>query len=594
MIIAGIYTRQKNIEPILKERLITSTKKNIKQDIAVLDNHFLIIIAGKTDKNVDQGQILKTQDTLLIGKIFSKKNYQKITQMDLVKISRKNNTDFVNNYWGNYLFIKSDGRQQTVTMLRDPVGQLPLFYTSYKNNIIFTSEINIIYDLLDKKPEMNWDYFCSFLLNTFITSEFTAFKNVYELPHGCELLLSKKTIKTSVAWNPLNYIHKNKNPIKTENLIIDTTSHVLKSWLESSQSIFLDLSGGLDSSSLLLILNSILNPEQKLHPITWYHPNVLSSDERKFAARVTQKIDTPLITLDMSKNLPLSSLNTKLGFRPNWPTSVLTHLKMEKHLGTLSKNYPQVTYVSGHGGDHIFLCPPPLAALVDYLIQKDPFSYSTKLKELAVYYRCSIFPLLKATYKGLLSYIFPINIPIEKNLNKETPWFSKELLALEKNVTAHPFFEQKQKIVPGKFQHITTIYQGLATIKGQIRNPYNPIFYPLFSQPLLELALSIPTYDTFAKGYDRYPLRKAISTTFKTNLVWRRDKGKTSGVMQRGIKKNLNKILELCLEGKIAQQKLINRKLLHQNIKILAAGHIDYQWPVTNLIAAELFFNYWK
>ena len=87
--------------------------------------------------------------------------------------------------------------------------------------------------------------------------------------------------------------------------------------------------------------------------------------------------------------------------------------------------------------------------------------------------------------------------------------------------------------------------------------------------------------------------RKAISDTFKTDSVWRKDKGETSGIMQRGLKKNEKRILDLCLEGKMVKQGLINKDKLSAGILGVMNGQTDYLWAIINLICAEIFMNYW-
>lgn len=180
---------------------------------------------------------------------------------------------------------------------------------------------------------------------------------------------------------------------------------------------------------------------------------------------------------------------------------------------------------------------------------------------------------------------------------KRAPWLSKEVFLLEKKMRYHPFFdgERTTKSLPGKFGLIDAIYSGLSTIKTDIRDDgTNPVFFPLFSQPLLELVLSIPTYESYHDGYNRYLFRKAISDTFKTTAVWRQDKGETSGIEQRGLKSNEKRILELCLEGNMVKQGLINKEQLHAGILEVMNGQKDYQWAITNLICAETFMNYWS
>ena len=93
-----------------------------------------------------------------------------------------------------------------------------------------------------------------------------------------------------------------------------------------------------------------------------------------------------------------------------------------------------------------------------------------------------------------------------------------------------------------------------------MRNQIDPTYYPFLYEPVVEFALSFPTYELFDKGYDRYPLRKAVSEIFKTDTVWRRDKSQTTGLFQLGIKQNLDHVLDICLKGHFVKQGLIDKE----------------------------------
>lgn len=592
MIVSGIYGIKKG-NNILLDNLINLNRKQIRQNEKYFEHDNLYIICGNTSSEKEQGQILRTENSILMGKVFDKKDYNKIDIKSLK--TNKNNEDFVNNYWGSYLLFKS-GSNKTITILRDPIGQLPFFYTQLPTKeIIFSSEIGIIYDLLTTKPSYNWAYFSSYLMHSSITTSYTPFENIYELCHGCELIINDNFITERVIWNPLNYID-NYDEKNINSNIIDTTTNVIKNWISNTDNIFLDFSGGLDSSSLFFLLKDIIKTEQKLYPVNLFHPEVKSSDERWHAWKVSREIGIDLIEFNNSDNLPLTPLENRLNFRPNWPTSSLTYLKIEQGLFNLSESCPNNIFIRGHGGDHIFMCPPSVISLCDFLMERGRNGFNAKLKDIASIYRKPLWPIVTEMLGGFYDYL--MNSYKQKTLADKFSkpfWFNKEIYKLEKTMKYHPFFfTRRTRCLPGKFNFISTIYNGLSTVKGEIRNPKNPIFYPLFSQPLLELALSIPTYETYNSGYDRYLFRKAISDKFGTKNVWRKDKGETSGIMQKGLRNNKQYVLSLCLEGKIAKTGLINKAILHDNIINMMNGQKTYQWQIINLICSEIFFTCWN
>lgn len=600
MIIAGVF-KQVNEETFKK--LSTLIKKHSQKEITYFETSLVSIVVGKTSFTVDQGEVLKTIDSLLVGKVFRKDNYKEITEQEVEQQSKETNKSFVKNYWGNYIFINTNKENKTITILRDPIGQLPLFYTKLDSGeVLFSSEIEILYSMITIKPDFNWSYLSAYMLHSSITTNQTAFNGIYELPHGCQLFINEldEYMTTSVIWNPLDYCSGYKNSKQIQKDIINTTKNVIKSWTKNTEGVFLDFSGGTDSTGLLFLLKSVLKKKQLLKPVNVFHPNVSFSDERKHALAIADEVGLDLINFDKSKSLPFDPVIEQPRVKPNWPTSTLTHLKIREEMDALSKDYTNIVHMSGHGGDHIFMCPTPVESLCDYLLEKGGKGFYPKLKEISIMFRKPLFPILKKMFYCFFSYYFcshykrPSYLSIQYN---KIPWFTNELFNREQQVTYHPFFYEKKtaKILPGKLKHIESIYKGLSSVKKDVRdNKTNPVFFPFFSQPLIELALSIPTYASFKNGYNRYHFRKAISRTFKTNAVWRRDKGETSGIMQIGLKKNEQHILELCLKGKALQTGSFNKELLHKSIKKTIYGQTDHQWPITNLISLEIFLKYWR
>lgn len=599
MIISGIFSHHQGNDAF--EKLVSLTEPHIIQDTRIVRNGSLNIIAGKTSLISDQGEVLAAKDSFLAGKVFRKDTYQSFSAKNLESASHNSARSFVDTYWGNYVLIRMNKGKDCVSILRDPVGQFPLFYAQLpEGGVLFSSEISIIYNMLEKFPAFNWNYFSHFLLHTFVTTESTAFDCIFELPHGCELTISasnsKCQLNTSLVWDPANYCSGYQGRENKQKEIIDTTSRVIKSWIEGAEGVFLELSGGLDSSALLLLLNQLVDPSQTLKAINKFHPE--SGDERKHARRVSQEVDVELIEFDTSPRLPFTPIPKIHNFHPNWPLVSSNHWKMDADMCSLFGSSKNIAHMSGHGGDHIFLAPPPVKSLSDYLVEQGKNGFSTKLKEISTIYRRPLIPVLGEACKGLLDYSF--RRPCRNSLYaitqyKNAPFFNKELFEMDKTIPLHPFFsETRSKMLPGKFALIEGIYSGLSSIKGNFKGVNNTIFYPLFSQPLLELSLSTPTYESYNEDYNRYHFRKAVSDHFKTASVWRKDKAETSGMTQRGVRKNEKYLLDLCLEGVMVKEGLVNKKLLHQGIKDMAMGQGDHLWPIMNLVSAEIFMSYYK
>jgi len=290
--------------------------------------------------------------------------------------------------------------------------------------------------------------------------------------------------------------------------------------------------------------------------------------------------------------------NKSLHLKPNKPsTSLFNPTQSEAIFKLLNQQIPSI-FISGHGGDHLFMCPPTKRSIIDYLHEKGTSGLYKKICDLAAYYRKPITHILKPNLTYFFSGLYSKKLAIDSD--NRAPWFNKKLYNFSAKSYIHPFCNHNNlKKIPGKFDQLTAVLDAFvldafSTICIDPFDQTNPTFYPLMYTPIIECALAIPTYNLYEQGFDRYPLRKSVSDYFKTDAVWRRDKGETSGIIQLAIKKNIHRILSLCLEGEFSKNNFINKDLLHQHIIKVAHGSTDYLWPLLNLLSVEIFLEHWE
>jgi asparagine synthase (glutamine-hydrolysing) len=597
MIISGIIN---NYDTSLLENIILKTESKIKKNRTIFSDKIITLIVGNTSDTVYQGEILKFKDGILIGRVFSKDSYRKIRIDDIGILSDKTDRFLIDRCWGSYIFIRTNIIENLVYILRDPIGQFNLFYKKLNSGaVIFSSSIEVLYESTKEQIEYNINYCAIYMLYSYVNTDSTIFNDVSELSPGYSLKIdiSKNLLTSSNMWKIEDYCKYNKN-IDIKEQIIFVLENVIKSWTENSQGVFLDFSGGTDSTSLLLIANKILDRDQILNAVNIFHPSISASDERNYASSVAQTINIPIIEFDRSNSLPFDDL---LSFNPklDLPSPILVVSKFHRDISRLSSNYKNITYMSGHGGDHIFLCPTPLSSICDYFIERGLSGLYLKIKELSFMFRMPLFKLLKIFAKDLISYSLlsnkDISFDYKQKLNPLD--LDKDFINLENKIIYNQFIEKElhKNLLPGKLSHINSIFRGLTTIKKDVRdNRTNAVFYPLFSQPMIELALSIPSYDSFDKGFNRYHFRKSISNSFNTNHVWRKDKGDTSGSLQLGIKKNQDSIKNLCLNGRLFNMGILKEEGFVNCLKMSINGQSEVNWSLINLVSLELFFKSWS
>lgn len=566
---------------------LESISRNImKFEYALIETKNMTLFKGKTGLN-DQDIVLHDENSTLIGRVFDKKQNEPVKKEGLKSLDKKK---IISDCWGKYLYFSFSGDDSSISIMRDPTGQLALFYCHLPNGaVLFSSELSIINDFLTGRLSINWPYMASHLLYGIQNSTQTAFEDIYELPPGYALNCKNGLTEVDVVWDPSDYIQPR---VVNNDDLIDILETSLKAWHHTYDTLHVSYSGGLDSTALLYCIDKTKSKNQKINPINLYHPEIKSSDELPYAQAVCDDLGIKLTRLNMAENLPFSPTKKSVLLKPNKPFPILTHLKVLEAINDIVNEAPSSLFISGQGGDHIFMAPPPKTLLVDYIMDNGLKGAKTQLDALAQYYRTTYYQILKDNIRTLFRQKI-----IRGNLSptpKIAPWFTKELCELGKQPFSHPILSHiSSRLLAGKLEHITAIDNAFASISVEMKE-HNPTYSPLLYQPAVELSLSMPTYKLLNQGYDRYPFRDAISKAYNTNHVWRRSKGETSGVLQLGMRKNMTYLRELCLEGHFARQGLINKKAIEEHLNRMASGEVLDLWSLMYIISSELFFSFYE
>lgn len=487
-------------------------------------------------------------------------------------------------YWGRHILILANDQKRRLSIFRDVIGLSQIYFIALQNVMLFSSDIYLLTQVIEEEGhclEIDWEYFASLLSCGLLHTSKTPLKTIKALLPGCVLTYENKTLEVKPFWDPTSL--PLEQPIN-EKKLASVFNNCVKSLSRNTTSIGLQLSGGLDSSSLFLSLKNSLKAHQEFLLINYRNKRVASSDESEYVNMLIQGSNLQLIDHDLEYNLEIH--NTR-----KWNLPYPNILELKSKIG-LFKNIKSSSFelFSGHGGDYIFLSKANPAFLTDYLLEKGFKGFLAKLKSLSIINRSPLLPYLYDTVKYLYGHYFKKSyekfavFPIRHEV-----WFNNKIQELIKAQSFLPaFVDNLYKIHPGKALHILQAYHSSASIGLE---PEKTEVYPYLAQPLIELGLSFPTYSSFNESWSRLHFRNAISNYFNTNFVWRQPKGEISGVIQLFVKNNLKKIEELCLEGKFSQQDFIDKNLLRKELLLLANGRVEGQWPILRLISAELWLN---
>ena len=189
--------------------------------------------------------------------------------------------DCLSKFIGMFAFAIYDKKRDLIFCARDRIGKKPLFYYKDNENFFFASEIKALLSIgVPRIP--NYKIIYDYLYYGYYdhTNE-TFFKDIFSLPQGHYFLIKDNNFTIKKYWEVgdrlINIKFKREKSLisKFKELIIDSLSLRLR----SDTPIGVTLSGGLDSSSLMAIIDQLFEKKDTIFTYSIFYKNPIFSEE---------------------------------------------------------------------------------------------------------------------------------------------------------------------------------------------------------------------------------------------------------------------------------------------------------------------------
>ena len=249
---------------------------------------------------------------------------------------------------GMYAFAIWDKSNKQLTLIRDPYGKKPLFYSINNNIIAFASDLRSLENIIDC-GEINPLAVESLFKYRFIYDPLSIYKNVHKLQPGHLIKFTSENIKLR-KWYNLNSLkdHNNNKPIIHAKLR-DYFDIAVKRRMISDVDLGVFLSGGLDSS---LIVSSLAEQGFSLPCFTMGFQGASDYyEERPQAKRLAKYFGMEHHAFEINEKSILKRIPEILNAcdEPFADTSALPFYMLSNEVSSRVK-----VVLSGDGGDEVF------------------------------------------------------------------------------------------------------------------------------------------------------------------------------------------------------------------------------------------------
>lgn len=496
---------------------------------------------------------------------------------------------------GMWAFAIWDNNKKQLFVARDRFGIKPLYYWYEDSLFLFASEIKAILKSSVVDKILNNTSIIIYLESGLVDGiEDTFFKGIKRLMPAHYMMISENNMQVKEYWS-LNEERneKKRNELEDIKRFRELFKDSVKLRLRSDVPIGTCLSGGLDSSSIVATIAEM--SDQNIKTFSSYFDGK-EYNESLFFNLVADRYDTDKHIVrpkgdEFIKNLSkiiwfLEEPPRALGVYPQWHVVELAH----PHVKVL---------LDGQGGDEILAGYTPyyeyylLGRLKDVLkkhsikgllnlFREDKLirniSGENSLKKTLILYLAHL-PFLSHFKQTVLRKTSIIDRDFYSNNVPRKP-IHKKLFTNELNNKL--YWDVMRDSLPALLKYEDKI--GMAfSIETRV---------PFLDYRLVEFIFSLPEQAKINRGWTKYILRKSIDSILPDEITWRKDKKGFPTPIKEWVRKDLKEDVEKILfDGRLANRKILNMKMLNQQFDRHCNGEIDLSWEIWRWVCLELWFR---
>jgi asparagine synthase (glutamine-hydrolysing) len=415
---------------------------------------------------------------------------------------------------GDWALVVWDGGARSLIFAKDVIGVRQLYYSIDGEQITWSTILDPIVLMSEKQFALSEEYIAGWL--SFNPAAYlTPYVGIHSVPPSSYVLVSpgKRTIRKYWDFDPSKRIAYQTDR-EYEEHFRTVFAEALRCRLRSDSPVLAELSGGMDSSSMVCMADAVVasgsGETPRVDTISYYNDSEPNWNERPYFGKVEEKRGRSGCHVDLSSLEMFKFASTKCDFEAT-PARTIGRINdaTRQFAGVIRSRCTRVV-LSGIGGDEVLGgVPTPTPEIQDLLAELQMGKLAHQLKVWALNKRIPWFHLLVEAIRGFL----PAAIIRASKSTRPAPWLNPEFV--RRNRTALEGYEKRVRLSKS-LPSLQVNISGLETLRRQVaaRSPSSdPPYeyrYPYLDRNLLEFAYSIPREQLVRPGQRRSLMRRAL------------------------------------------------------------------------------------
>jgi asparagine synthase (glutamine-hydrolysing) len=429
---------------------------------------------------------------------------------------------------GDWALSLWDPHTRSLILAKDPIGTRHLYYSFDDNQVTWSTILDPLVLFAGKTLALCEEYIAGWF-SFFPAAHLTPYVGIHSVPPSSSVLLrpAKHTVRKYWDFDPDKRI-RYRTDAEYEEHFRSVFAEAVRRRLRSDSPILAELSGGMDSSSIVCVADRIIGrgaaETPRLDTLSYYDDSEPNWDERPYFTKVEEKRGRTGCHIDVGKQesfkfaLDSDHFAATPGSGSGRPTE--TSRQFAACLGSQGNR----VVLSGIGGDEVMGgVPTPTPELEDLLARGQFRRLAHQLKVWALNKRK---PWFYVFFEAARGFFPPALVGVPKH-KRPAPWLNPAFV--KPNRAALQGYETRLRV----FGPLPTFQENLSTLDVLRRQLACDALssglprekrYPYLDRSLLEFMYAIPREQVIRPGQRRSLMRRSVVGVVPDELLNRKRK----------------------------------------------------------------------
>jgi asparagine synthase (glutamine-hydrolysing) len=482
-------------------------------------------------------------------------------------------------------------RTRSLLLAKDAIGTRPLYYLFDEQGVTWSSALELLLRSSRRTFALNEEFVAGWL-SLFPASHLSPFAGVHSVPPASYVLLNAchRVVHEYWHFNPGKEI-RYRNDGEYEEHFRTVFANAVARRLRSHHPVLAELSGGMDSSSIVCVADTLISAGRSVTPrldtISYYNDSEPNWNERPYFTKVEERRGRTgwHVDLGLSSNFAGAYRSDRL---VPIPGSGADPLIQDNFTACLTTQENRVV-LSGIGGDEVLggvpNCVPELA---DLLSNGDLRNLLPRTIDWALARRK---PVLHLTLEVLREFL-PSGLGGLEKAKRPLSWLEPAFATKYKDALSGYRLRMRLTGARPSFQEnvrtLDLLRRQIACSVLPTAPPYEKR-YPYLDRDLLEFLFAIPREQIVRPTQRRSLMRRALNGVVPAEILLRKRKAFVARAPVRSLIANWPDLMETCSDMMSGALGIVNAECFHEALRQTRNGQ-----PISlSRLMRTLDFEYW-